>query len=204
MKTLSPISAQREKQTRRLVSVLLGLLLAVGGCASAPVSHESAAAVAAADMVPAGRHRLIIYRTTEHVLYFARTIPLRLDGRKLPSLWQGKAVYCDVPPGRHVLESETFDYAGRFRLEFTPQEPVVFIEALPRSESYVAGALGSLAPTPVIQLGVMVTAGIAEAQISHQGGLFALLPRSRAEATNHLPQLKAIPVPAAKPEPKIQ
>ena len=148
--------------------------------------------------------RLNIYRTTEHALYFARTIPLRLDGRKLPSLWQGKAVYCDVPPGEHVIESETFDYAGRFRLKFTPQEPVVFIEALPRSESYAATTLGILAPTPASQIGIIVTAGIAESVISGQGGLFALLPRSRAETTRHLPQLKAIPGPAAKPEPKIK
>jgi hypothetical protein len=190
--------SKRANPTTILANVC-ALLALLAGCATTPAPDESAAAVAAAGTVPAGRHRLILYRTKEHTLYLARAIPLRLDGRKLPSLLLGEAVYCDVAPGRHVLESETFDYAGRFRLEFTPQEPVVFIEALPRSESYIAGALGGLV-SDVAGIGVMVTAGFAEARISGQGGLFALLPRSQVEATKHLSQLKAVPVPTEKPK----
>jgi hypothetical protein len=69
----------------------------------------------------------------------------------------------------------------------------------PRGESFGAIALGNLASTTAGQIGIMVTAGFAEAWISGQGGLFALLPRSRFEATPQLPQLKVVPPPPAEP-----
>lgn len=177
------------------VSLLLGVvLLLAAGCASpSRTTTEANAAIVGADALRSGRHRLVVYRTREHLLYLAREIPLRLDGQRLPSLKRGQAIYCDLAPGRHVLESETFDYPGRFELVFTPKATIVFVEALPRSASAGPGLLAGTSPSVAGQLGMLVLGGMTEARLSGQGGLFALVPRANAEATAQLPQLRITP-----------
>lgn len=171
---------------------VIAVFFAASGCSTPPTAGESAAIIARSEAVPANRLRIVIYRTKEHLVYLARSIPLRLDGKKLPSLSMGAAVYCDVAPGKHVLESEVFDYPGRFRFEFTPQDAVVFIEAEPRPSSETPILAGVLARNYVQLVAIAVTAGFEEVKISRQGGLFEFQPRSRREIGDRLLRLKAI------------
>lgn len=176
----------------KYVASVLAMLL-YGCSASGPLYGDMNVA---SDTVPAGKARVVFFRTTDSALYVARRASVSIDGEKVGATAYGGFNYHEVDAGTHTLRADMWDMPGQceLTLTFAPTRTYYF-QVDPRAETFGAFAAGDfiaqlLAGNPVISVAGGVGAVAAEGYREQCGGAFRLYPVDAATATGKLATLK--------------
>lgn len=130
--------------------------------------------------IPPGAARVYFLRESR-ALFFARSAPIKIDEKEMGSLGNGGFFFVDLPPGKHLMSTKTWD-AGRFSIELTTEaDKIYYIEVVPRSEFFAKGV-------PFVVLSPLAT--LIGAQVVENNGMFALVPVDGGNATQKLPDLR--------------
>lgn len=172
--------------------VLLALLLS--SCSASGPQYAELGVTP--ETVPAGKARIVFFRTGDTVLYIARRAAISIDGKKVAATPHGGFHYHDVDAGSHTLRADMWDLPGKCELTMTlaPAQTYYF-QVDPRAESFGAFAAGDfitqlLAGNPVISVAGGVGAVAAESYREQCGGAFRLYPVDAATANARLATLK--------------
>lgn len=133
-------------------SMIVGIALAVSGCASTPVVPTQTQALA---VVPPGKAKIVLMRNMD-ALFLGVKAAVDVNGIRVAELWRGESHSQIVEPGEVNLAADAWSTPGHYRAHFRaePDKEYTF-EISPRG-----GHFASLAFFGIV--GAAVNAGIDE------------------------------------------
>ena len=89
--------------------------------------------------------RIVFFRTTESVLYAARSAPINIDGQKIGSVMCRDFLYKDVAEGKHILKTELWDMPGKCEITLNAKaDNIYYFQVDSRSQSFWAFMAGGI------------------------------------------------------------
>ena len=176
--------------------VCCSAVLSLCACAASGPSFDEIAS--AAEAIPVGKARVILFRTRDSRLYVARHAAVSMDGEKLGGAGYGSFLIHDIDAGNHRLKADMWDMPGRCELAFTAAAGEhYYFQVDPRAESFGAFAAGDLATYLLTNnMFASVAGGLgavaAESYGKECGGAFRIYPVDPGTATSRLGPLRRI------------
>lgn len=128
----------------RALSILVGFVFAISGCAT---THPGVVQSPSSIQAPPGKAKVVITRNTD-ALFLGVQARIDVSGDRVAELWRGESYTGVLQPGKVILSTDAWSTPGRFMAHFNaePDKEYVF-EISPRGGHYATlvffGIVGS-------------------------------------------------------------
>jgi len=159
------------------ITLLIASTLILSACNTTIPKKDSSVNTSEISIPPTNTSRVVFYRN-KRIYAMLRSCPVSINEQEAVDINNGSLITVDLKPGEHIFTHELWDIPGRYRIKAMLEGGKIYpIKLEPKSSVGTAGILGGYA-------GVLVNSAIEE-----QGGLCAIIPESRHNASENISKL---------------